>query len=75
MTVIGSMQLRQIHIVPIQEQAPVQVRIRSAALGLTQMERPHVADGHLYMAKSIQQQHAQFSVEVIPLHYRSEISS
>ena len=75
MTVIGSMKFRQIRIVPIQEQVAVQVRVRSAALGLTQFERPHASDGHLDVAKSVQQQYAQFPAEVIPLHYRGEISS
>ena len=75
MTIIGSMQFRQVRIVPVQEQMAIQVRIRSAALGLTQMERPHVADRHLDLAKSVQQQRAQFPIKVIPFHYRSEISS
>ena len=75
MTVIGSMQFRQVRIVPVQEQAPVQVRIRSASRSLTQMERPHVADGHLDVAKSVHQQRAQFPVKVITVHYHSEISS
>ena len=75
MTVIGSMQFRQVCIVPVQEQAAVQVRIRSAFLILTQVERPPLADGHLDVAKSLQQQRSQFPVKVVTVHYRSEISS